>query len=573
MKTVDSSQYRIYTVMAVMCAAGVVLVGQLIRWQIIEHHRFRTLAEAEHQDEMVIPPRRGEIRDRNEHLLAADVIEYDLSASPKIISDPYATADRLSRLLDFPRDELVKTLSSGATWTPLAQGVSQSVAEKLVEWDVVGLQVEPRAKRVYPEEDMAAHLLGFVNSNGNGFYGVEGYYDSMLRGQAGLRAGERSPFGEIIPLGASRFVPPVSGATLYLTIDRNIQYLIEAELEKAVVGYGAQRGSVIVLNPKTGAILGMANYPTYDPNNYSVSSESLFFDPNVSEQYEPGSVFKIITMAAGLDAGAVSPGTIIYDGGYMEVGGRVIYNWDRQGHGNVDMTDVLAKSLNVGVAQVATALGKDRFYTYVKRFGFGHLTQIDLGSEGPGTLKTPREANWYESDLGTNSFGQGIAVTPIQIATAVAAIANDGLLMKPYVVQRVVDGQRDIEVQPTVVRRAVSNATATTLTEMLVTALEQANSEALLPGYRIAGKTGTAEIPIPGGYHPTLTLGSFAGYLPADNPQVLVLVIIDRPTSSRWGSRTAAPTFRRIAERLVVLLDIPPDDVRLAQNQEAVITD
>ena len=556
-----------------MCAAGVVLVGQLIRWQIIEHHRFRALAEAEHQDEMVIPPRRGEIRDRNEYLLAADVIEYDLSASPKIISDPYATADRLARLLDIPRDELVKTLSSDATWTPLVQGVPQAVAEKLVEWDVVGLQVEPRAKRVYPEEDMAAHLLGFVNSNGNGFYGVEGYYDSMLRGQAGLRTGERSPFGEIIPLGASRFVPPVSGATLYLTIDRNIQYLIEAELEKAVVGYGAQRGSVIVLNPKTGAILGMANYPTYDPNNYSVSSESLFFDPNVSEQYEPGSVFKIITMAAGLDAGAVSPGTIIYDGGYMEVGGRVIYNWDRQGHGNVDMTDVLAKSLNVGVAQVATALGKDRFYTYVKRFGFGHLTQIDLGSEGPGTLKTPREANWYESDLGTNSFGQGIAVTPVQIATAVAAIANDGLLMKPYVVQRVVDGQREIEVQPTVVRRAVSNATATTLTEMLVTALEQANSEALLPGYRIAGKTGTAEIPIPGGYHPTLTLGSFAGYLPADNPQVLVLVIIDRPTSSRWGSRTAAPTFRRIAERLVVLLDIPPDDVRLAQNQEAVITD
>ena len=251
----------------------------------------------------------------------------------------------------------------------------------------------------------------------------------------------------------------------------------------------------------------------------------------------------------------------------MEVGGRVIYNWDRLGHGNVDMTDVLAKSLNVGIAQVATALGKDRFYTYVKRFGFGRLTEIDLGSEGPGTLKTPKDATWHESDLGTNSFGQGIAVTPIQIATAVAAIANDGLLMKPYVVQRIMDGEREVEVKPTVVRRAVSVETAATLTEMLAEALRRANSEALLSGYQIAGKTGTAEIPVPGGYHPTLTLASFAGFLPADEPQVLVLVIIDRPTSSRWGSQTAAPTFRRIAEQLAVLLDIPPDNIRLAQSQ------
>lgn len=566
MKTADRSQYRIYTVMAILCAAGVVLVGQLVRWQIIEHYQFVALAEAEHQDELIIPPRRGEIRDRYGHLLAADIIEYDLSASPKIISDPYATADRLSGLLDMSRDELAAVLDSESTWTPLARGLTQAVAEKLLEWDIVGLQVEPRARRVYPEGTMAAHLLGFVNSNGNGFYGIEGYYDSILRGKAGLRTGERSPFGEIIPLGVSHFVPPVSGATLYLTIDRNIQYLIETELEQAVIRYGAQRGSVIVLDPKTGAILGMANYPTYDPNDYSASPESLFFDPNVSEQYEPGSVFKIITMAAGLDAGAVSPGTFVYDGGHMEVGGRVIYNWDRQGHGNVDMTDVLAQSLNVGIAQVATALGKERFYTYVKRFGFGHLTEIDLSSEGPGTLKTPREANWYESDLGTNSFGQGIAVTPVQIAIAVSAIANEGLLMKPYVLQRLAEGEREVEVQPTVVRRAVSSETATTLTNMLVEAQERANSEALLPGYRIAGKTGTAEIPVPGGYHPTLTLASFVGYLPADDPQVLVLVIIDRPTSSRWGNTTASPTFRRIAEQLVVLLDIPPDDVRLAQH-------
>jgi cell division protein FtsI/penicillin-binding protein 2 len=467
-----------------------------------------------------------------------------------------------------PRDGLLQTLTSESTWLPVAQDISQETAETIDSWGLVGLQLDPQARRVYPEGDTAAHVLGFVNSNGNGFYGVEGYYDNLLKGKAGVQVGEKNPFGKMIPLGIGHFVPPVAGGTVYLTIDRSVQSLIEQELEKAVVGYGAQRGSVVVLQPKTGAVLGMASYPAYNPNNYSQSDENLFFDPVVSEQYEPGSVFKIITMAAGLDAGVVTPETIIYDGGSMEVGGRVIYNWDRQGHGNVNMTEVLAQSLNVGAAQVAAALGKDRFYTYVKRFGFGRLTEIDLGSEGPGTLKTPQDANWYQSDLGTNSFGQGIAVTPMQITAAVAAIANDGLLMKPHVVQRVVNGERDVEVPSTPVRWAVTAETAHTLTGMLVEALKKADSQAIVPGYKIAGKTGTAEIPVPGGYHPTLTLASFVGFLPADDPQIVVLVIIDRPTSSRWGSKTAAPTFRSIAQQLVVLLNIPPDDMRLASKSQ-----
>jgi cell division protein FtsI/penicillin-binding protein 2 len=553
--------------MAILCAAGLVLVGQMIRWQVIEHHRFASWAEAEHQNELVIPARRGEVRDANGYLLAADAVEYDLSASPDIITDPKATTLKLADLLDRSRDEILQILESDLPWVPITPGLSQSVAETIVEWDTVGLQIEPRTKRVYPEGDLGAHLIGFVNTNGEGFYGVEGYYDTMLKGKAGLQAGERSPFGELIPLGASHYIPPVGGATLYLTVDRSVQRVIERELENAVIQYGAQGGSVVVLHPKTGAILGMASFPDYDPNEYNVSSEYLFPDPNVSEQYEPGSVFKIITMAAGLDAEVIGPYGTIYDGGSIEVGGRVMYNWNRQSHGTVDMTDVLAKSLNVGVAQVAVALGKERFYTYVKRFGFGNLTEVDVENEGPGTLKTPKAASWHTSDLGTNSFGQGVAVTPIQIATAVAAVANDGLLMKPYIVQRIVEGQRTINVKPTVVRRAISEETATVLTEMLVEALDRADSEAQVSGYKMAGKTGTAQIPVPGGYHPTLTLTSFAGYLPADDPQVLVLVIIDRPITSKWGSQTAAPTFRRIAERLVVMLDIPPDDVRLVMSK------
>jgi cell division protein FtsI/penicillin-binding protein 2 len=545
--------------MAISGAIGLILVGQLVRWQIFEHYRLVALAESERQGILTIPARRGEIRDRNGHLLAADIVQYDVSASPKIIGDPESVADRLSTLLSIPRDELLQTLKSDAVWTPLAQAVSQSIGETLLKADIVGLQIEPRIKRVYPEEDMGAHILGFVNNSGTGFYGIEGYYNDLLRGQPGAQAGERTPFGGIIPLGTNRLVPPVNGATLYLTIDRSVQHLIESELEQAVNRYGGQGGAVVVLNPKTGAVLGMASYPTYNPNDYSVSDEKLFLDPIVSEQYEPGSVFKIITMAAGLDARVVTPEATIYDGGRIEVGGRIIYNWDRQGHGVVDMTDVLAKSLNVGVAQVAVSLGRDRFYTYLKRFGFGQLTEIDLSSEGPGTLKTPKATDWPPSNLGVNSFGQAVAVTPLQIAVAIAAVANDGLLMKPYVVQRTVTNEREIVARTTPVRQAVSQETAVNLTQMLATALERANSEALLPGYRVAGKTGTSEIPIPGGYHPTLTLTSFAGYLPADDPQVLVLVIIDRPTTSRWGSQTAAPTFKRIVEQLVILLDIPPN--------------
>ncbi len=567
MQSADQTKYRIYTVMAVMCAAGFVLVGQLIRWQIIEHPHFAALAEAEHQDELVIPPHRGEIRDQNGHLLAADLVRYDISASPKIISDPVGVAEKLYPLLGMSRNGLLELLTSDKIWVPLAYDMDQSVGEALAELDLVGIKSEPHTSRVYPEGAISAHLLGFVNDNGNGFYGVEGYYHNLLRGKPGVQTGERSPFGERIPLGVGRFVPPVRGATLYLTIDRNIQFLIERELEFAVQQYQAQGGSVVVLDPKTGAILASASYPSYNPNNYALSDEQLFFDPVISDQYEPGSVFKIISMAAGLDSGVVTPNDFVYDGGLIEVGGRTIYNWDRQSHGQVDMIDVLAKSLNVGIAQVVVELGKDRFYTYVKRFGFGRLTEVDLGNEGPGTLKTPKNANWHASDLGANSFGQGVAVTPLQMTSAVAAIANNGQLMKPYIVQRIVSSDQDIVVNPTIRRQAISPETAQTLTDMLVLALDRSNSEARIPGYRVAGKTGTAEIPVPGGYHPTLTLASFAGYLPADDPQAVVLVIIDRPTTSRWGGQTAAPTFGRIAEQLVVLMDIPPDNVRLARTQ------
>ena len=568
-------RWRIIAMMAILSAGALILVGQLVRWQVLEHETFLALAEEEHQAEATIRPHRGAIYDRNGFLMAADTFQYAVSASPPMITDPYATADRLFPLLGMGRDETLTALTSDAAWVPLTRGVSPSLGETILEWDITGIQVESHSKRVYPGGAIGAHLLGFVNDNDNGFYGIEGYYDSMLHGVPGLRQGERDPFGSSIPIGPARYIPPRDGKSLVLTIDRTAQYIVERELSDAIARYQAESGTIVVIDPKTGAVLAMASWPTYDPNRFAETDQILFPNPAVSEQYEPGSVFKVVTMAAGLDSGVVAPETTIYDGGMIEVGGRTIYNWNRQSHGVVDMTTVLGKSLNVGAAQVAVTLGKERFYTYVRRFGFGRTTEVDLDSESTGTLKTPGDPDWHESDLGTNSFGQGIAVTPLQMAAAMVAVANDGLLLKPYVVQQFIEGEQVVSVKPTVVRRVILAQTAQTLTDMLVAAVNQETELAQVPGYRVAGKTGTAQIPVPGGYHPNLTVASFAGYLPADEPALVILVVIHKPQTSPWGGQVAAPVFARIAEQLVVLFDIPPDEIRLSQSasQTIAVTD
>jgi cell division protein FtsI/penicillin-binding protein 2 len=569
MSVTQQHQSRIVVMMAVLSAAGLILAAQLVRWQVLEHDHFVALAAQQNQKDIVLRPRRGNIYDTNQHLLAGDTIQYEISASPPIISDPQETADRLYRLLNIPKEALLQSLTRDKAWVAITRSAPRDVGETILNWDITGLLVNPRPKRAYPERNLGGHLIGFVNDNGNGFYGVEGYYDSLLQGLAGRQAGEHGPFGDIIPLGNFEITPPTQGADIYLTIDRIVQRMVEDELALAIDSYGAESGTVVVLNPRTGAVIASASLPVYDPNQFAQTEAEHFLDPLVSTAYEPGSVFKIITMAAGLDSNTVAPGTTVYDSGVIEVGGQTIYNSDRLAHGTVDMTTVLAKSLNVGSAQIAIVMGPDKFYNYIRRFGFGRLTEIDLSGEGPGTLKTPMDAAWSDSDLATNSFGQGVAVTPIQMVSAVATIANDGLLMKPYVVKKVVahDEGRTIEVKPQVVRRAVSADTADVLTQMLATALEVEESLAIIPGYRVAGKTGTASIPIPGGYHPTLTITSFAGYFPVDDPQVVILVILNKPTVSKWGNQSAAPTFRRIGERLISLLDIPPDEIRLVRNK------
>jgi len=562
---------RLAFLIAVLTGLVLIIIVQLFRLQVFQRVPIDVPLPPPPGRSPEVAPHRGWIFDRHGYILALNILEYDVSAAPDSIGNPQDAkeiADRLSPLLNLPSGKLFSLLVQKGLYVPLKQRVSREVAEAITslesEGKLKGIHLEPRLRRKYPEGKLFAHLLGFVNYKGEGIYGLEGYYDSILRGADPIPAGEVFSLDEALPAAFNQLAPPEDGPHLILTLDRNIQYLAEQELAKAITKYKADSGTVIVMNPKTGAILAMVNYPSYDPNRYYEAPFELHTNPAVSRLYEPGSVLKIITMAAGLDTGVITPQSTFYDGGRVEVGGFVIRNPDRRAHGLVTMTDILVHSLNVGIVHVSTSLGEERFYAYLRRFGFGRETDVDLYGEVAGLLKVPGAEEWSRLDLATNSFGQGVAVTPLQMITAVAAVANRGFLMKPYVVERIVDDQGVIVVQPTVVHQVVSARTAEQLTNMLVEAVKRGAELAAVPGYSVAGKTGTAQIPVGDGYDPELTIASFVGYAPADDPRFIALVKIDKPRVASDGAHVAAPVFRAIAKRLFVLLDVPPDSIRLA---------
>jgi cell division protein FtsI/penicillin-binding protein 2 len=586
-KTISPATYsRIIVVMALIAVAVLVLVGQLIRWQVIERDHLLARAEEEHRGQVpdTIPAQRGFIYDRDGSLLGGNLTTYDVGASPDMMKrEEYRTAlaANLAPLLDqSSEDVLAKINDVNLKYVYLAFQVPQATAQAIEALGYAAVKTEPRDQRVYPQGTLAAHMLGFVFSDKadhrgySGAYGVEGFYDSVLRGQPGVGIAERDPLGAVIPVAYAQYTPPANGKNLVLTIHRTAQRVVERELQAAVVEYQAEGGTVVVLEPHTGAILAMASQPAYDPNRYAqeaAANPDIFTDPAISLVYEPGSVVKIVTVAAALDSGTITPDTTLYDAGAIEVGGSPIRNWDNQAHGTVDITTVLGLSLNVGSAQTAVQLGAERFYTYVRRFGFGNTTGVDLYGEVSGSFKTPEHPKWSESDLGRNSFGQAIDATPLQVASAIAAIANGGLLMRPYVVQAIVDGVNPVQTAPKPVRRVVTAQTAHAVTRLLETVVEQYTTLAQVPGYRVAGKSGTSQVYVPGGYHPTATIASFVGYVPSDDPAMLILVVIKRPKASPWGGQVAAPVFSRIAKELVVLLDVPPDAVRRQAAAQPVV--
>ena len=566
---------RMMLFLAVIVGFAFLIIGQLVRWQIIERAELVEGLTTITGYRREIPSQRGLIMDRNRNFLALNNYDYVIEAAPNMIPerDKEQVAIQLAAVLGQSQEELLNKLEGSALYAQIARQVPREVGEATIALGIKGIFVTPLAVRVYPEHELAAHMLGFVAGDaeqGNkGYYGVEGFYDKALKGKSGLRSERWDPWKQPVAFADRRaegWTIPEKGRTLVLTIDRTIQYLISQELEAAVEQYGAESGCIVVMDPKTGALIASASYPSYDPNRFSETDDALFVDPVIGRQYEPGSTFKVVTFAAALDAGAIKPTDLYDDVGYIEVGGRILKNWDERSYGTVSMIDILVHSLNTGTAYINTQLGPNTFYNYVNRFGFGRTTGIDMEGEASGQVRQPGDPEWHESDLGTNAFGQGLAATPLQMVVAVSVIANRGFMMQPYVVEQLVRGDEMATVKQVTVRQVVSEKTARVLTEMMVEVVERGATLAQVPGYRIAGKTGTAQTPIVGGYDPNLTIASFVGFAPADNPQFVVLVKLDKPTLSPYGSVTAAPTFANVAQILFTQLGIPPSQSKIARE-------
>ncbi|MBI3242672.1 MAG: penicillin-binding protein 2 [Chloroflexi bacterium] len=512
---------------------------------------------------------RGRIFDQHGELLATNGVQYAVGASPDVVTNADELAQTLQTVLGVDLAEVHTLLAQRdekgelLPYVSIKRPVSAELGDKLIAMrddpkgpNLSGLIVEPVQTRVYPAGRLAANVLGFVGYDNKGYYGVEEFYNDILAGHSvvGIK--------QVVPFDVALNPTPDQGADLYLTLDRDIQFLAEQTLAGATQRYGAEGGTIIVMEPKTGRILAMAVTPSFDPNNFLNEPDAARTNAAISSQFEPGSGFKVLTMAAALQAGVVTPESTYLDTGYIEVGGVGVTNWNQAAWGPQDMTGLLQHSLNVGAAWLSTNMGPQTFYSYMTAFGIGQGTNVDLSGEASGRLKRPGDSDWYESDLGTNAFGQGVATTPIQLLTATSAVANGGAMMQPHLLEQVVDKDTAHTTQPQVLGRPISADVANMLSVMLATSVEREASAALVPGYRIAGKTGTAQIPIPGGYDKTKTITTFVGWGPIDDPRFIVLVKLDKPSASIWGSETAAPAFGELAKRLVVLMEIPPDEVR-----------
>jgi len=568
-----------YLVIAILMAlAGIAIPVQIVRLQ-----NSQEVAGITGQGVMVwktFYPARGEIYDRHGHLLAGNKTVYeigvDLTSNPDL--QTIALAAQMSLGMDISEAMTKMTdVPDGTRYVVLDDFVPVENAEKLMQLqkdaradpsgrNLDALNFRAHLMRSYPENDLASTVLGYVTEDNHGYMGVEEKYDNVLAG---------IPVTLLVPADPRRApeypqIPP--GQTLILTIDREIQASVEHILDNALISTGASSGTIIVMDPRTGEILAMSSTPRMDPNDYQQVNQ-IFpgetpFNRAISQAYEPGSVAKIFTMAGALDSGKVTPGTIFLDTGSIVVGGVTIYNWDRGAWGYQDMTGCLAHSLNVCLAWVSDRqMGSDLFYSYMQRFGLGHLTGIDLAGETPGRLKLPGDSDWYPVDLGTNAFGQGISATSIQMVMGASALANDGKMVYPHVLLAQVRDGHQSNMSPQVVGSPISAETAHTLSDMLANALESESSDALVPGYRIAGKTGTAQIPTAYGYDPDNINASFIGWGPLDDPRFLVYVWLEKPQTNKAASVVAAPIFKQVVEDLVVLMGIPPDSIRSGNGQ------
>ena len=547
---------------------AVVILSRLFYIGIIRHEYYRGVAEDQHRLSEILPSKRGKIffQDKfgNQKVAAFSEDVYDVVVSPDIIEDIDGTASLFSDFFGKPKELYRAHLEKpDDKYEIIEKAVPSERTDELGKLGIPGLTLIPGSKRLYPGKELAAHVLGYVGFQGEGsagLYGVERYYDGELRGLAGSLEGEKSATGYWLAIGKRIISDPVNGSDVILTIDHNIQKKAEDELKLAIEKWSAESGSVLVLEPKTGRILSLAAYPVFDPNEYFKEKDySVFKNPIVESLFELGSVFKPVTMAMAINENLVNPRTVYTDTGEVRIGGYTIKNFDEKKNGVQTMTQVLEKSLNTGAVFVGTLLGKERFKRYVADFGFGEKTGIDLPGELFGNVSNLRYMR--DIDFATASFGQGVGITPLQLAMAIAAIANGGLLMRPYVVESIRNENGTVyEVAPETVRKVLNPDTAEALSIMLVSVVKNGyEGRAGVDGYLVAAKTGTAQIPSPDsrGYSADV-IHSFVGYAPAFDPKFLIYMQLNKPTGNRFAANTLTVPFHNMIQYLLNYYEIPP---------------
>jgi cell division protein FtsI/penicillin-binding protein 2 len=584
------SQWRISVLIIIVFVVGSGILARLFSLQILQYDYYNVLAQDQHEIYTELFPQRGEIfiqdlsdsqrtrrhlseataagqaNQENYYPLAINKEFYQVYIIPKDIADSEKEnlAERLTQLLDLEKETILQRMNKiNDPYEPIKHKVSQEIAQEITDWHIKGLETISEPWRYYPNDSLACHLIGFVGIKGEkkvGQYGLEAYYENELKGQVGLLTGKKDTSGYWIPSFKQELKPAQDGSRLILTIDQNIQFKTAKELKQLVERWQAQAGTIIIMEPGSGAIWALANWPSFNPNEYGqVEDIDIFLNSSIQKVYEPGSVFKPITMAAALDSNQITPETVYQDKGYVRIRGTTIGNVDGKVYGEQSMTEILEKSINTGAVFVQQKIGQDIFQEYIQRFNFSQPTGIDLVGEVGGNISnlfTGREIN-----LANISFGQGITVTPLGLITALGAIANQGKLMRPFVVDKIIqpDGS-EIKKEPQMIKQVISPQTAEDLTKMLTSVVENGYGRpARVTGYNIAGKTGTAQVPDfeKGGYSDE-TIHTFVGFAPAFNPRFIILIKLDNPQGIRFAADSVSPVFKKLAEYLFNYLEISP---------------
>jgi cell division protein FtsI (penicillin-binding protein 3) len=541
----------------IFIVAGIIVLSRFLYLQVISHKTLEDLANKQHLESEEILPQRGFIYDCKGRELAISMDVPSIYAITYQIDDKDKTADELSKVVGIKKEELLKKFNSSKSFVWVVRRTVPEVGKKVKMLKLKGINVVMESKRFYPKEEICSHILGFVNVDNKGLEGVEYYFDNFLCGKRGYLHYEKDAKGREIISNSFTYIPPKDGYNIYLTIDEAIQSIVEEELKKAYEEFKAKEATAIVMNPTTGEILALANQPCFDPNNISKFRQEYLKNRAISSIFEPGSVFKIVTLAGALSEGKVTENEVIN----CENGEWKIYNHEINDHIKYKMLtfkEVIAYSSNIGTAKVGMRLGSNKLYEYAKLFGFGEKTHIQLGGEVKGILREPEK--WSKISCCSISIGQEVGVTAMQLTAALSAVANKGKLMQPLIVKYIKDKQGNLvmEFKPKEIRQVIDEKVSRRMVKILKEVVENGTGkEAKIEGYSVAGKTGTAQKidPKTKKYSVNKFVASFGGFVPADAPKIVIFVSIDEPNKIYWGGSVSAPVFSRIGKRVLRYLD------------------